>query len=65
MQIGIGNEGNYQEELKIVGEELKQLTMDTVKLFQELMNKGVLSEGEYNQLVKLKLEFLSNFDILK
>ena len=55
-----GQEFNYQVELKIVEGELKQLSIETIELFQQLKSRGVISDAQYIQLIKQKVDFIAS-----
>ncbi len=52
-------DANYQAELRNVEEDLKRLSIEAIDVFQQLKLRGIISEEQYQQMVKEKLEFLS------
>ncbi len=53
------NDADYQMELKNVEADLKQLSIEAIEIFQQLKLRGIITEDQYQQMVKEKLQFLS------
>jgi|GEM_PF-5832310 len=53
------NEVNIKLELKSVENDLKQLSIEAIEVFQQLKLKGVISEEQYRQMVKEKQAFIA------
>ena len=54
------SEVNLQLELKSVENDLKQLSIEAIEVFHQLKLKGVISEDQYDQMVKEKQAFISD-----